>query len=293
MSTELGALAAALAKAQAAFPAVVKDKHVTITMKGGGTYSFDYAPLDSILAETRKPLTDNGLAVVQMLDEGSLITSIIHEGGGIISGRIDLPPTDDIKGLGSAITYLRRYAIQAALGIAAEDDDDGSGANGDRIEYDSRPKPKAGETAPTPESGLIGTVDVKSEWLTDLQLRQTPEGPVIGFRLKQGRQSIKVQAHGPMAVALATFGDELAGMTVTCWGTLVGEEFTPKGTTRAVTYQVLRLERMTGPTFALPVDSKRFTDAATDETPPVHPDNIPLFDRDEEEAIAKALGVTK
>jgi hypothetical protein len=286
MSTELGALAAALAKAQAAFPAIVKDKHVKITTLRGGSYEFDYAPLESILEATRKPLTDNGLAVVQMLDEGSIITSIIHEGGGIVSGRIDLPPTDDIKGLGSAITYLRRYAIQAAIGIAAEDDDDGSGANGDKIEYSSRPKPPAGETAPTPESGLIGTIDVKAEWLTDLQLRQTPEGPVIGFRLKQGRQSIKVQAHGPMATALATFGDELAGMTVTCWGTLVGEEFTPKGTTRAVTYQVLRLERITGPEFALPAE-------VDPDAPAVHPDNLPLFDRDEEAAIAKALGVTQ
>jgi hypothetical protein len=180
-----------------------------------------------------------------------------------------------------------------ALGIGIGD----SIATSDEIdaksgEDEDRPRPKAGETAPTPESGLIGTVDVKAEWLTDLQLRQTPDGPVIGFRLKQGRQSIKVQAHGPMATAVASL-DELQGVTVTCWGTLVGEEYTPKGVTRSVSYQVLRLERMTGPTFTLPVDPKRFTDAAIDESPPVHPDNIPLFDRDEEDAIAKALGVTE
>jgi hypothetical protein len=179
-----------------------------------------------------------------------------------------------------------------ALGIGIGD----SIATSDEIDAkageEERARPAAGETAPTPESGLIGTIDVKAEWLTDLQLRQTPEGPVIGFRLKQGRQSIKVQAHGPMATGLATFGDELAGMTVTCWGTLIGEEFTPKGTTRPVTYQVLRLERITGPTFAFPadVDPKRFTDG---EPAPVHPDNIPLFDADEDAAIAEALGVTK
>lgn len=277
MSSEIGALAAALAKAQAAFPAVVKDKHVKITTKTGGSYEFDYAPLDSILEATRKPLTENGLAVIQMLDEGSLITSIIHEGGGIVSGRVDLPPTEDIKGLGSAITYLRRYAIQAALGIAAEDDDDGSAATGDGIAFDSRPKAPARPSGPVPADGLIGVVESRKEWLGDLALRQTPDGPVIGFRLKQGRQSIKATAAGALATAIAAMADELVGQTVTCWGSLVGDEFTPTGTTRPVAYQVLRLSRVHGPTFDVPSGPELAA---------------PQFSRDEEAAIAEALGVT-
>lgn len=276
----MGALAAALAKAQAAFPAVVKDKNVTIEKKNGGSYSFMYAPLDSILEATRKPLTDNGIALVQMLDEGALITSLIHEGGGIVSGRLDLPAASDIKELGSAITYLRRYAIQAALGIAAEDDDDGSGANGDGIELNTRPRPAAGQVSDIGPNGLIGTVDVKQEWLTDLEMRQTPEGPVIGFRLKQGRQSVKVQAHGPLAVAVASQGPALVGQTVTCWGSMVGDEFTPKGTTRPVTYQVLRLSKMRGSGFEVPSGT------------PVDTVSTPMFSPDEDEEIAKALGVT-
>lgn len=280
MSTEMGALAAALAKAQSAFPTVVKDKNVTITTKTGGSYSFSYAPLDSILDATRKPLAENGLAVIQMLDEGALITSIIHEGGGIISGRVDLPPTTDVKELGSAVTYLRRYAIQAALGIAAEDDDDGSRSTGDGIELNTRPRPSAGQTADVGPNGLIGTVDIKQEWLTDLAMRQTPEGPVIGFRLTHGRQSLKVQAHGALAVAIAGIGPELVGQTVTCWGSLVGEEFTPKGSTRPVTYQVLRLAKMHGPTFEVPTGE-----------PAPEPDSLPLFSEDEQRALDEAMGV--
>jgi hypothetical protein len=88
-----------------------------------------------------------------------------------------------------------------------------------------------------------------------------------------------------MAVAVASL-DELQGVTVTCWGTLVGVEYTPKGSTRPVPYQVLRLERMTGPTFAIPAE-------VNPDAPIVHPDNIPLFDPDEDAAIAEALGVTK
>ena len=44
--TEDGALFGALAKAQAAFPAIPRDRTVKVTMKSGGTYSFAYAPLD-------------------------------------------------------------------------------------------------------------------------------------------------------------------------------------------------------------------------------------------------------
>lgn len=138
METErsgLGPLAAALAKAQAAFPAVPRDKRVTVTSKRTGqTYSFNYAPLDTILDKVRKPLSENGLAIVQMLDGTDLVTLLLHESGASLSGKVALPrdPNGDVQQLGSAITYLRRYALQAMLGIAAEEDDDGNTAAGNR-----------------------------------------------------------------------------------------------------------------------------------------------------------------
>jgi hypothetical protein len=108
------------------------------------------------------------------------------------------------------------------------------------------------EPARAADGSLIGTVAIGTAWLEDLETRQTPEGPVIGFRLKSGRQQQKVQARGDLAHAIGGLGTELIGQTVTCWGTLVGEEFTPKGATRAVAYQVLRLERIHGATFDIP-----------------------------------------
>jgi hypothetical protein len=145
----LGPLAAALAKASTEFTTVTRDKTVTVQTKTGGSYSFKYAPLDTILAAVRGPLSKNGLALVQLLDEGALVTTLIHESGASISGRIGLPNTADVQALGSAITYLRRYAIQAVLGIAAEEDDDGNHAAGNST-APRRQRPAAPQPEPTP-----------------------------------------------------------------------------------------------------------------------------------------------
>lgn len=135
-----GTLAGALARAQAAFPTIPRDREVTVTSRKTGTsYKFKYAPLDTILAAVRKPLSDNGLALSQLLDGPDLVTLLMHESGETLSGRMPLPPHEDVQGLGSAITYLRRYAIQALLGIAAEEDDDGNGAAGNKAKVTPRP----------------------------------------------------------------------------------------------------------------------------------------------------------
>jgi hypothetical protein len=280
MNDDLGPLAAALAKAQMDFPPIKRDKTVTVQTKTGGSYSFAYAPLDTILAAVRKPLADNGLCIVQILDDDGqpiLVTRLLHDSGASLTGRMAIPATPGIQELGSAITYLRRYAIQAVLGIAAEEDDDGNRAAGNRATPAARGRAQTApaaagatettEAAPAVHSdgSLIGTVAIGSAWLEDLETRTTPTGPVIGFRLKSGRQTQKVQAFGPMAVALGGLGTDLIGQTVTCWGTMVGAEFTPKGTDRPIEYQVLRLKKIHGATFDIPATESR---AVPDEDDP-------------------------
>jgi hypothetical protein len=220
MSTEnIGALAAALAKAQAGFTPVKRDKTVTVQKKTGGSYSFKYAPLESVLDAVRQPLADNGLVVLQVLDEGNLVTSLIHESGATLTGSVPIPPGSDIKELGSAITYLRRYALQALLGIAAEDDDDGSRAVGDT----STPVTSGPETLE-----LLGRVDVKGravaggsdsykgEW------RQTPDGWAIGFRLVRGddKDIPQVLITGDIAMTMYAAGTTPIGQSVHVKGRL-------------------------------------------------------------------------
>lgn len=88
-----------------------------------------YATLDSIWDEVRPLLAKHGLAVVQLPTEGGLETMIMHKSGEFVSSVMSLSPAkNDPQGQGSAITYARRYALGAALGVVTETDDDANSA---------------------------------------------------------------------------------------------------------------------------------------------------------------------
>lgn len=282
-----GALAAALAKAQSSFPAIPREKEVTVQTKNGGSYKFKYAPLDSILTAVRGPLADNGLAVSQLLDSDPdglpfLVSKLLHKDGGVIEGRTPIPHADGetVQAFGSAITYLRRYALQALLGIAAEEDDDGNSASGNSATFRER-NPRAGaadhEAPPEPQpadGSLIGVASV-GKAPSDFELRATPKGQVLSFRLTQGRKSIKVVAYDTIAEALALNKSEVVDQRVQCWGVVSDETFTPKGTTKEIAYQVLTLHKIQTSAFTLPDG-------------PSEPDSLPLFDPETEAELEKA-----
>ena len=229
----LGPLAVALAKAQAAFPAISRDKEVNT-----GSYKFKYAPLESIIAATRGPLGDNGLAVSQLVDEDVLVTMLLHESGAVLSARTTIPAVKDIQALGSAITYLRRYALTSILGISAEDDDDGNRGKGNPL--DVKPGVEKGS-----DGSLIGTAEVGDRSTSDYSLRNTPDGPVLGFRLRGEKGGILVRTRGQLARDLDTLRAEVIGHRVTCWGRITTESFTPaKKGAREVSYQVLDADRV-------------------------------------------------
>jgi hypothetical protein len=112
-----------------------------------------YAPLDKILAETRPLLGDNGLSVVQdsYADNGSVFvnTILIHTSGEwIMTGPLAMTPDKPTpQGVGSALTYARRYALCAILGIAGEEDDDANTAEpkGNPASAANEPKPHINE----------------------------------------------------------------------------------------------------------------------------------------------------
>jgi hypothetical protein len=94
-----------------------------------------YAPLDAIVEYTRPILKKHKLAIKQdpVFRDGcaGVITSIIHTNGWVTSSELVLPLKDQTpQGVGSAITYARRYALAAVLGLATEDDDDGNISTG-------------------------------------------------------------------------------------------------------------------------------------------------------------------
>lgn len=125
-------LAAALAKAQGAFRPIEKNRSVAISMKSGGSYKFRYADLEELIAATREHLTANGLSIVQLIAGVQLRTVLMHESGEELISEMPLGAAggDDIKTFGAKVSYLRRYAYQSLLCLAADDDidEDGEGA---------------------------------------------------------------------------------------------------------------------------------------------------------------------
>jgi hypothetical protein len=115
-------LAKALVKAQAAMSHAAKDSK-------NPHFKSAYSSLASVIDAVRPHLSANGLAVVQKTHdaEGGVCveTVIIHESGQEMScGKLFVPASkQDAQGMGSALSYAKRYSIQAAFCVASEDDD--------------------------------------------------------------------------------------------------------------------------------------------------------------------------
>ena len=87
-----------------------------------------YASLADILSVIRQPLTENGLSFVQFpKGKYGLETMLMHTSGEWLSESYEMEPSKhDPQGAGSVITYQRRYALGAILGLNIDVDDDGN-----------------------------------------------------------------------------------------------------------------------------------------------------------------------
>ena len=138
-SDDINELATALTKVQAKLEGAKMDG-------SNPFFKSKYATLASVWDACRKPLSDNGLSVVQTCsvgDNGGLVvdTTLLHSSGQWISGELAVNPTkNDPQGVGSAITYARRYGLAAIVGICPEDDD--AEAATERKPQVSKPEPK-------------------------------------------------------------------------------------------------------------------------------------------------------
>lgn len=90
-----------------------------------------YANLADILDVIREPLSESGLSFVQFpKGQCELETMLMHISGEWMSETYEMKPTkNDPQGLGSVITYQRRYALGAILGLNIDEDDDGNKAS--------------------------------------------------------------------------------------------------------------------------------------------------------------------
>ncbi len=106
-------------------------KHASKSEKGAFG---KYADLATVYETIRKPLTEQGFAYFHSMvtDQGGsefVETLLMHETGGTFKTRLPvINKKGDMQGLGSAITYAKRYGISMIVGLAHEDDDNGKGA---------------------------------------------------------------------------------------------------------------------------------------------------------------------
>jgi hypothetical protein len=125
----LAELATALAKAQSEIEDATKDAT-------NPHFKSRYADLASVRAAIRKPLSDNGIAYVQLARAAEksveIETILIHgKSGQAIGDTLRLPLQQATpQAVGSAISYGRRYSLMSIVGIAADDDDGETAARG-------------------------------------------------------------------------------------------------------------------------------------------------------------------
>ena len=120
-SEQINELSTALSKAQGLIEGAKKDA-------ANPFFKSKYADLASVWDACRAALAVNGLAVIQSpAAEGTRVsvdTLLTHSSGQWVAGTVSVTAKEDSpQAIGSAITYLRRYALQSFVGVAPEDDD--------------------------------------------------------------------------------------------------------------------------------------------------------------------------
>lgn len=152
-SEHINEVAGALAKAQGMMESALKDSN-------NPYFKSKYASLDAVWDAIRKPLSTNGLSVIQTIegmgDNINITTTLAHSSGQWISSTFPLiagrPKPQE---LGSVITYMRRYALSSLVGVTADEDDDGNAAQEQAKEHSKKQYPITSEKISKKEVDLL------------------------------------------------------------------------------------------------------------------------------------------
>jgi len=172
---------------------VQKTELFAITDSTNPFHNSKYADLSSVWSAIRKPLTDNGLSILQTTEsyEGgvTVVTTLLHISGESIETRLSakVPAKKDkngqeisnVQSLGSAITYLRRYSLAAMIGVCPADDD-GEVAMGRTKEKKSAPTTVAKDSpATTPTKTTKKDAPKKSPKTPSIKVHGLPKGKTL------------------------------------------------------------------------------------------------------------------
>lgn len=146
-----------------------------------------YADLGSVIEAIRPAMTANGLSVSQLVGgDGSAIslnTIIMHESGEYISEVITFPLGEEkgrslAQSAGAIVTYLRRYALSAMLGVYADEDTDGASNGNKPIQPAQQPQE---EREPLEPKALAEAMFKKSARYVGKQASDKQRGLVAGM----------------------------------------------------------------------------------------------------------------
>ena len=133
-SESIKELAAALAKARKSFGPITRSKTVKVKTRTGGEYTFAYAPLEEILGAVVPALADNGLSLLQTVENDAMITCLVHDSGEFVENAVPLVlPVESERTsqtVASSMTYSSRQGVTRLLVLAPDEDEDGNLASG-------------------------------------------------------------------------------------------------------------------------------------------------------------------
>ena len=182
MSPDTSAIFAALPKAQAEVENATKD--------ATGARS-KYATLAAVMDACKGALNSHGLAVLQLNEPCEpghirLRTVLTHESGQWISGTLVMPATkEDPQIYGSAMTYARRYALAAMVGVCPEDDDAESAK--------PRPAQQQRQQAPAP-TGPKPISEGQLKWIHAFFTRNEITDRTVALEMVSGAAGRKVDS---------------------------------------------------------------------------------------------------
>ena len=152
-SESIKELATALCKAQGEMKFAVKDA-------ANPFFKSRYADLASVIEAVKLPFANNGISFVQGTDfEDTAViieTMLMHSSGEWLSSKLKMQPVkNDPQSVGSAITYGKRYGLQAIAGVPSDDDD------GNAATHQAAPAAKPAPAKPMPAKVKEAAAELK------------------------------------------------------------------------------------------------------------------------------------
>jgi len=204
----------ALAQAQLKMTNPKKNKTAKVVTKSGSSYQYSYCDLDTIIETIRQPLSENGLAIIQMPINGEqgkigVKTILTHKDGGHLINEFFVNELSEqrmnaVQAIGSVITYLRRYGISAMLNLASEEDTDAGNLPGKGRDTQAQPKkpqtPPTQQAKPTPASqsqrnmifGLADKLGFSAEYIKEQVKQRNNLGSFTELTLEQAKKTIDI-----------------------------------------------------------------------------------------------------